>query len=422
MKVLHLSTQDIHGGAFRGTYWLHQGLCQLGIDSQMLVARKFTDDPTVHLPSPTPIARLMNVWRKRREEQALKSYVNRPPHTPFSPATVSANLHGALHRLNPDLLHLHWVSGGFVRPRDLPRWQRPLVWTMRDMWPFTGGCHYDQGCGRYEAACGQCPQLASNREHDLSRWQWQQKQQHWQSITIHFVAISTWLADCARASSLSVGHHVQVIPNAIDPQVFMPHPKLDARAHFDLPPDKEIILYGAMAVDDERKGYGYLIEALHKLAQQPDAASKHIVTFGEGDASKIATIPMSSTHLGYLTDNATLATLYSTADVMVVPSPQEAFGKTAAEALSCETPVVCFDATGLKDVVEHQRCGYRAQPFHSDDLAAGITWVLADKERYAALSRRGRAKVIEEFSLSRVAEQYKTLYAEILQKQRKAES
>jgi glycosyltransferase involved in cell wall biosynthesis len=126
---------------------------------------------------------------------------------------------------------------------------------------------------------------------------------------------------------------------------------------------------------------------------------------------------MPVTHLGYISNDRTLAALYSAADVMVVPSLEEAFGKTAAEALACGTPVVSFDATGLKDIVEHQQCGYRATPYSSEDLANGIAWVLADEERHGALAHRGRAKVVEEFSLSRVAEQYKALYTQILQEQ-----
>ena len=65
--------------------------------------------------------------------------------------------------------------------------------------------------------------------------------------------------------------------------------------------------------------------------------------------------------------------------------------------------------------MEHQECGYRAQPFSSQDLAQGIAWVLADDTRHAALAHRGRAKVTQEFSLSRVSEQYKTLYTQVIQ-------
>jgi glycosyltransferase involved in cell wall biosynthesis len=415
MRVLHLSTQDIHGGAFRGAYWLHQALRQHSVDSQMLVARKYTQDPTVWLPSAEPISRVMNRWRKWRENQALKPYSNRVPGSDFSPAVVSSNLQRSIRRLNPNLMHLHWVVGGFVQPSDLPAWHRPLVWTMRDMWPFTGGCHYNQACDRYQEQCGCCPQLASQVESDISHALWQRKKQNWGKVTIHFVAISTWLADCARASSLCVEHPVQVIPNAIDPQLFTPNPKGAARRQFNLPSDKKIILYGAMHVEDERKGYSHFAEALHYLAGQQGYPDMHIVTFGAGEPAKVRATSLPTTHLGYISDNSKLAALYSAADVMVVPSPQEAFGKTAAEALACGTPVVCFDATGLKDVVEHQQCGYRAVPFSSEDLADGIAWVLADDERHAALARRGRAKVIEEFSLDRVAQQYKALYSEILQ-------
>ena len=102
---------------------------------------------------------------------------------------------------------------------------------------------------------------------------------------------------------------------------------------------------------------------------------------------------------------------------MIVPSTYEAFGKTAAEALACGTPVVSFDATGLKDIVEHQECGYRAVPFSSNDLAQGIAWVLADDTRHAALSRRARTKAVEEFSLAEVAARYKAIYTQSIQEQ-----
>jgi glycosyltransferase involved in cell wall biosynthesis len=412
MRVVHLSTRDGLGGAFRGTYTLHQALRQIGIDSQMLVARKYGQDPTVHLPTMALLSRLLHGWRMWRELKPLEAYPKRTDL--LSPVVISANLRPALRRLAPDLIHLHWVVQGFVKPSDLATWRRPLVWTLRDMWAFTGGCHYSDTCDRYRGQCGCCPKLGSQNDNDLTRDLWRRKEASWSKLTIHFVAISSWLADCAREASLCAGHPVQVIPNAIDTELFTPMPKSAARAHLNLSADKKIVLYGAVQVDDERKGYSYCIEALHKLAQPRDFASLQVVTFGNGDTGKMQAIPISQSHLGYLSDDTMLAALYSAADVMVVPSLEEAFGKTAAEALACGTPVVCFDSSGLKDIVEHQQCGYRAQPFSSDDLANGIAWVLSDDERHAALAQRGRAKVVEEFSLGSVAEQYRQLYSRII--------
>jgi glycosyltransferase involved in cell wall biosynthesis len=119
--------------------------------------------------------------------------------------------------------------------------------------------------------------------------------------------------------------------------------------------------------------------------------------------------------MGRLNDDIALALLYAAADVMVVPSLQEAFGKTAIESLACGTPVVSFDSTGLKDIVEHENNGYRARCFSSEDLGAGIHWVLENSERWQKLSRRAREKVEEEFTLEVQARAYLKLYQEILE-------
>jgi glycosyltransferase involved in cell wall biosynthesis len=417
MKILHVNTRDGIDGASRGVYTLHQGLRQVGVDSQMLVARKYSQDPTVHLPTATYLSRVLHALRMWREKRPLAAYDMQGF---FSPAAVSAHLQPALRRLNPDLIHLHWVNHGFVRPEDLPTWNRPLVWTLRDMWPLTGGCHSSGECDRYQVQCGRCPQLRSNSDDDISHIQWQRKQRVLRTTPLHFVTLSTWLADCLRASPLSKGHSIQVIPNAINSDVFAPQPKAQARAQLGLPADRKIVLFGATTVTDENKGYKHLIQAIQQLATEQLATEKnqlalHLATFGQGDISELHRLPIATTNLGYIRDNTQLAALYSAADVMVVPSAYESFGKTAAEALACGTPVVCFDSTGLKDIVEHQECGYRAQPFSSQDLAQGIAWVLADDVRHAALARRGRAKVIEEFSLTQVASQYKTLYTQVIQ-------
>lgn len=416
MKVTHISTRDSLAGAFRGTYTLHQALRQHGIDSQMLVARKYTQDPTVHLPTAELPARAIHALRMVCEIAALAPHPKRHKGI-FTPATVSANLQPALKRLAPDVIHLHWVAHGFVRPEDLLKWQRPLVWTLRDMWLMTGGCHLTGNCERYLTGCGLCPQLASNSPNDISHRLWQRKQKVFGTVPIHFITLSTWLAETLRASPLSQGHPIHVIPNAIETDTFSPQAKAEARTQLGLPLDKKILLFGAVAVDDRNKGFQFLRQAINQLAAQSNPLPLYIATFGHGELADLQSLSVPITHLGYINQNSKLATLYSAADVMVVPSMVESFGKTAAEALSCGTPVVSFDVTGLRDIVDHQHNGYRAKAFESQDLANGIQWILAEGERYQTLSRNARQKVIENFSIQRVAELHRNVYQQAIQEQ-----
>ena len=174
--------------------------------------------------------------------------------------------------------------------------------------------------------------------------------------------------------------------------------QIRARASFDLPLDKKIILLGVLnATQDARKGFQYLTTALQSFATLTTDQDLLAVIFGASEPDNPPELGLPATYLGRLNDDAKLAQVYSAADVMVVPSVQEAFGKTATEALACGTPVVSFDTSGLRDIVEHQKCGYRAKCYSAEDLANGIAWVLQDPARLAKIistsTRKSRAGI-----------------------------
>jgi glycosyltransferase involved in cell wall biosynthesis len=256
--------------------------------------------------------------------------------------------------------------------------------------------------------------LGSNKENDLSRKVWQRKHRAWQGIDLTLVPISQWLADCASKSSLLQHYPAQVIPNAVDTSIFRPIDKYVARDILQLPQRDKLILFGALsATTDKRKGFNHLTAALNQL-ETNDSLPLRAVIFGANNLSPSMKLNIPHTVLGRLNDDTTLALAYSAADVMVVPSVQEAFGKTAIEAMACGTPVVSFDATGLRDIVEHRKNGYRAECFSAEDMARGILWVLEDTTHTQQLSQQSRQTVKTNFSFEVQAASYKALYQELL--------
>jgi len=140
-----------------------------------------------------------------------------------------------------------------------------------------------------------------------------------------------------------------------------------------------------------------------------------VVTFGRKSSQAINLSGITTNHLGFLTDAISLRLAYSAADLFVAPSLMEAFGKTLAEAQACGTPVVCFDATGPKDIVEHQLTGYKAQPFKSNDLARGIKWILdLPRDQYELMRDHSRKRAVKYFDSLVIAKQYQELYEEML--------
>lgn len=418
MKILHLNSSDTDGGAARGAFWLHTALREAGADSTMLVARKRTDNDTV-LNLGGVVQKGIYLFRSEvLDGLPLRRYQKRSSDffsTCYSPFWFPEGISKRVKAVNPDIINLHWICHGFLPPEVFSKFNKPIVWTLRDMWGFTGGCVYTGDCTRYEYSCGQCPQLSSESERDVSKALWQRKHHSLRNLNLTIVTISHWLADCARKSSLFRDRRVEVIHNAVDITVFKPIRKHIAREILGLSQDSNIILFGAIsATKDVRKGFQYLVPALQHLSNAGFGASTELLVFGSSKPKTPVNLGMPTRYMGSLNDEITLALVYAAADVMVVPSVQEAFGKTAIEALACGTPVVSFDSTGLKDIVEHQQNGYRAKCFDPDDLAKGIAWVLKDQDQWQHLSYRARQKVEKEFSLEVQANAYLKLYQSIL--------
>ena len=413
MKILHISTHDINGGAARAAYRLHTGLQDIGLQSQMLVQEKYSNDKTVIAPK----IRLFQGIAKAKltvESLPLKLY-RQKKNTPFFTQWLPDRVIPKVAQINPDIINLHWISGGFMQIETFAKLKRPLVWTLHDMWGFTGGCHVTGECDRYKISCGACPQLNSGNEWDLSRWVWQRKVKAWKNLNLTLVSPSSWLAQCARSSSLFQNLRIEVIPHGLDTQKYRPINQHFAREALNLPQDKKLILFGAIeATSDRNKGFHLLQPALQELSKSGWKDDLEVVIFGASQPENPPDLGFKTHYLGHLHDAISLATVYSAADVMLVPSLQESFGQTASESFACGTPVVAFNATGLKDIVDHQQNGYLAKPYEVEDFAKGITWILENEQRLQKLSFYAREKAEQEFTLELQARRYSALFEEIL--------
>lgn len=410
MKILIVNTSDINGGAARAAYRLHKALLSGGVDSQMLVQSKSSDDYTVIGPA-TKVQKAMAKLRPTLDSLPVRWYKNRS-RTLFSPSWLGfSHIVDTINEINPDIVHLHWICGGMMRVEDIAHIKAPIVWSLHDMWAFTGGCHYDEECEGYKESCGNCKVLASDKQNDLSTKVFQRKQKAFTSkkeMTI--VGLSNWLNECSKSSALLKDKKHINLPNPIDINTFKPFDKENARELWSLPKDKKLVLFGAMgATSDPRKGFTELSNAMDKLTSK----DIEFVVFGSSQPQNAPDFGFKTHYLGHLHDDVSLVTLYSAVDVMVVPSLQENLSNAIMESMACATPVVAFAIGGNSDMIEHERTGYLAKPFESEDLAFGIEWVLNAVE-YDELCANAREKVVREFDSRVVAGKYVELYEDIL--------
>ena len=403
MKLLILNTSERTGGAAVAAGRLEKALLQAGISVNKLVRKD------------TWLNRFRFYWE--RLIIFLCNGLNRKNLFAVSIANTGENIINNSLVKEADIIHLHWINQGFLSLKEihaLTKLGKPIVWTMHDMWPCTGICHYAWKCKRFVDECGMCQFLKSKKEKDLSYYIWKRKC-FFKTSNIQLVAVSSWLVGLAKKSSLTKQLNVKLIPNVIDISVYSPQEKVKVREKYIFPVDKKIVLMGAARLDDPIKGFHFLKQALNILSCDRD--DLFLVLFGRIKNKNFffedLSVPYVS--MGLLNDNKHIAELYSAADVVVVPSFYETFGQTIIEAMACGCSAVSFDNSGQTDIIDHQVNGYLANYGDVEDLANGIQWVL-DHENPQALSTACVKKVQENYSEEVVAKQNITLYESLLKK------
>jgi glycosyltransferase involved in cell wall biosynthesis len=408
MKITHINFGDsarLTGGTATATITLHEALKDLGVDSEVLcrwLDREVTD------VSPLPVAE----W-SRRVESLLKTITQKTGLN--DPHAISSFLfkHSDAFK-NTDLLHLHCIHQGYFSFMALPYLTaaKPAVYTMHDVWAFTGHCAVNYKCDRWKTGCGKCPYLdlppAVSR--DNTHLEWKLKQWAYQHSNLHIVTPSNWMTKLVQESIL--GHFpVYQIPHGIDLERYQPLNPDYCRSVFRIPAGKKVLMFvGAV---HHYKGADLLAEALNGL---PESLKSDVVLLIMGDkGSAIAKATgIEFRHVGNLNSEAMKAIAYSTADLFLFPTRGESFGLVALESLACKTPVVSFNVGGVPDVVRPGETGYLAEPENVEDFRQGILQLLEDDYQRESMGQYGRRIAIEEFSLELEAMRYKAVYERAL--------
>tara|TARA_B100001059_G_C17801615_1_gene566521 strand:+ start:658 stop:1893 length:1236 start_codon:yes stop_codon:yes gene_type:complete len=407
VKVLHLSHSDISGGAARAAFRIHSSLREIGVDSYMWVNKGITGDWTVDSPAKS-FARALASIRGYTSTPLVKALKTKNPIL-HSPAILPSQWVKRINNSDADLVHLHWVQGEMLSIADIGRVEKPIVWTLHDMWAFCGAEHvtWDE---RWRDGYRRDNRPPHESGFDLNRWSWQRKLKHWRR-PMQIVAPSNWLGKCVRESALMRDWPVTIIPNCLDTDRWKPIDQALARELLGLPSDVPLILCGSHGANSaHHKGFDLLIAALGHL--RDEVPGMEMVVVGELAPQSPPDLGFPIHYTGHLHDDLTLRACYSAADTVVVPSRQENLPNMAIEAQACGVPVVGFSIGGIPDIVEHGITGYLASPLHVPDLAKGIRYVLRELNDISTRNTI-RSKVIQKYSKDIVMPKYEHLYEEV---------
>jgi glycosyltransferase involved in cell wall biosynthesis len=415
MRVLHIALYDHVGGACIGAYRQHKALRKMGVDSNMWVRFKTTNDANVIgfqasnklLPRMSRV--LLRRWYEHQWKQAGKRGEMFDVRSEFKQIDLKPILEA-------DVVNFQfpWNFLGFSPILRLIPNDKPVVVTMRSMEYFTGGCSYTGNCQRFREQCGECPILETRGPNDLSHKGWGYRKQIYdrKNSNIKFVAVSKWLAGEAERSSLLSGVDIPAIYIGIDTELFRPMDKASLRAGFGIGKEQKVIGFASASVSDPRKGVPYLLKSLNGIHPKP-----LLLTCGKSELSHSG---CENIHLGHIDNEKMMALFYNLCDVFVVPSLEENLPKTAVEALACGVPVVGFAAGGIPEIVRHEKTGLLCPVGDTETLRTNIERLLVDEGLWRHCSENGPRVVREEFSYEVNSRNYIALYQSLLDKSQSA--
>jgi glycosyltransferase involved in cell wall biosynthesis/SAM-dependent methyltransferase len=423
-RVALLATTEAKGAGI-ATLRHHTSLLDAGVLSHMYVAEQRIVARNLHV---MPVAgqrieaagwsgtaRLSGLEQARqRRKDAVAAYPRRPEGLElFSTGEHCAVLSSLPLQEDFDIIHLHWTADFFNVAANLGALKgRPVVWTLHDMRPFTGGCHYAGDCRRFVEHCAQCPQLGSHDPKDLSFLTWRTQMIAYSKLDLHIVTPSAWLAGEVQKSSLLRRFPVRVIPNSQPLDIFHPLDRAAIRASLGFGPEEFVLLFAAQGLDNERKGGAYLLEALRRLTCLPLTAPPRLLLLGDSPPEDFLQTGLRTGVAGHVDAPEQMAALYNAADAVIVPSLEDNHPNVICEALGCGTPVVAFAAGGIPEMVRDGETGRLAPVRDVAGLLAGIEWAAAVKND-AKMRLRCRAFALETWNAPARARDYADLFREL---------
>jgi glycosyltransferase involved in cell wall biosynthesis len=360
-RILHITANE-SGGAGIACRRLHEALLAAGADSHILYLWCKTESVHERIHSAQQI--LTQKWGKTTFSLHHKSNLAYNRIGVSFDKRVFLNGPRSLYRLEQldlvktaDIVHLHWVPKMLHFPTFFADKSKHYIWTMHDMQPFTGGNHYETGndLTRFESVLLRNEQI---------------KKRALKGTKLQVISPSHWLANLAQQSEVFRDFPMHVLPNPVPTDVFAPIPRSAARTQLgiNIGENKKLLLFVAENIQDERKGFWHLLQALKQLKTPEKLA---LLVIGNTDA--LTDMPIETHHLGYVSEPEKLALAYNAADAFVIPSLEDNLPNTMVESLACGTPVIGFKIGGIPDLVVHGQTGWLAE-----NIKAGLAMAFQD--------------------------------------------
>jgi len=406
LKIAQFNRDDIQGGAAKASYRLYRGLKKLDASIDYFVKNRSLEDPNIIKLKQLP----NNI--KNFESKINHQYINQNRSLKTNTLFSFSYNNSILENISKyDIINLHWIDFflSFENIYSLCQTNKPIVWTLHDMRPFTGGCHYSNTCEEFSKDCLKCAQLLEDKLY-LPNKNLNLKQQIIENANLTIVTPSIWLAKEAKKSLLFKNKRIEVIPNSIDSTIFQAIDKNKAKELLKIETDTIVLGFGVLNHNERRKGFNELLIAIKKIESSLKEKKVIGLFFGQSD---IKDFPIPIINNGHISDEKELSLVYSALDIFILPSLEDNLPNTILESLSCQTPIIAFDTGGIRDIVSKEN-GILVEKSNTSSLSNAILELVNDKKLREEKGKRGRELIVKNYQIETQAKRYLELYQELI--------
>ena len=409
MKILHVNYHQNQGGASVSVDRIFNSLKKNKIKSKLLVNEKTKENKFVIDQFDNFIEKFFHKIKKLLAIY-IKKLLGANNCYKDSISVFKSNLHKKINKIDADIINLHWICNEMISIEEIKKINKPIVWTIVDMWPFSGSSHYTKN-NFYQFTN---KKFNKKKKFNIENWVLKRKIKNFHNKIV-IICISKWLTKLAKKSFVFKNNIIHTIPCTIDINFWKKLNKNNEKKNLGLDPKKKYFLFSSFnGISDERKGFDLMLKALTKI--KLDKNNYEILILG--NAQNIDEMNKNYKFNFKIFDNKfdkkklLLKKIYSACDILIMPSRLEAFGQVALEAGSCSLPTVSFRNTGVEDIIDHKKNGYLAKYLDINDLARGID-MLSIKRNNIIMSKNIRKKVCNNFSYKIIAKKYRDVYEKI---------
>jgi glycosyltransferase involved in cell wall biosynthesis len=405
-KILLVNTKQ-KGGAAISCRRLLQGLRSINADANLLVRDKAFGEVATHAFSVSSYwSRVNKYYQFLKKKSGFRSNQDNflDSRTKngleyYSFPHSSYDITESEHYVNTDIINLHWVAGFLDYKTFFKKNKKPVIWTLHDMNPFTGGEHYEEIYYGINESGHPVSRIKSPEEILYDNKNLKIKMKAFSCCdNLSIVAPSKWLAEQASKSELLKGRTVFHIPYGLDETVFQPRDKFFSRHVLGLPQDATVLLFVADSISNQRKGFNYLIRALEAIHK------RDVILCAVGSQHKLESASLGIKYLGHVSDELMMSIIYSAVDAFIIPSLMDNLPNTVLESQMCGTPVIGFNVGGIPDMIEVNKTGLLCEDISVDAMIDQISKFITGGIKFEKSYIRNSAE--SKYSLNLQAERY----------------